>query len=398
MMPSDSTKLFTGRISITNLKGKFIIGYRVKDGILTTKLIKTQNQSTTRKYQKGTEKLCEYHENGDTSCMFTDTELDEVVVMGTSGNNYALDPFVNEGNGDYEYDYTLDWNFGDGNPNGGGSKSTNCPGIKILNPVTSVCECPDGYVEDSSGNCVIKCETTLADLQKVFPNTDSSELQKIIDYLNKHGKDFGIDTDEELQHFLAQAGHESKSVTTGKEFEGLEENLNYRWSELGTKGYWDDYFNPISNPTQNPNKADPRNFKRSTTSDFVDIRKFANLVYDDANRRQRYKMGNTNVGDGYKYRGRGIFQLTGKYNYQQFTSYYQNKYKSSLDFSVNPNLIATNKEIAVISALWFFKNKVGNLLANTTVAQVTKKINGGKKGLQHRKALFNKAKTNIKCK
>ncbi len=139
-MPSDSTKLFTGRISITNLKGKFIIGYRVKDGILITKLIKTQNQSTTRKYQKGTEKLCEYHQNGDTSCMFTDTELDEVVIMGTSGNNRALDPFVNEGNGDYEYDYTLDWNFGDGNPNGGGNKSTGCPTGQTYNVITGNCE------------------------------------------------------------------------------------------------------------------------------------------------------------------------------------------------------------------------------------------------------------------
>lgn len=155
MMPSDSTKLFTGRISITNLKGKFIIGYRVKDGILITKLIKTQNQSTTRKYQKGTEKLCEYHQNGDTSCMFTDTELDEVVIMGTSGNNRALDPFVNEGNGDYEYDYTLDWNFGDGTPNGGGSFNTNCPGGKVKNPNTGVCECPDGYIPDFNGNCVL---------------------------------------------------------------------------------------------------------------------------------------------------------------------------------------------------------------------------------------------------
>ena len=111
-------------------------------------------------------------------------------------------------------------------------------------------------------------------------------------------------------------------------------------------------------------------------------------------------MGNSNFGDGYKFRGRGIFQLTGKYNYQKFTTFYQSKYDSNIDFTTNPDLVATNIEIAVISALWFYENNVNSdsITSDTSVNEVTKKINGGKKGLKHRKSLFNKTKIHINCK
>ncbi|MDG1041063.1 MAG: glycoside hydrolase family 19 protein [Polaribacter sp.] len=138
----------------------------------------------------------------------------------------------------------------------------------------------------------------------------------------------------------------------------------------------------------------------NSTSDFVNVQKFANFVYDDANRDPNYKMGNSNFGDGYKFRGRGIFQLTGKYNYQKFTTFYQSKYDSNIDFTTNPDLVATNIEIAVISALWFYENNVNSdsITSDTSVNEVTKKINGGKKGLKHRKSLFNKTKIHINCK
>ena len=263
-----------------------------------------------------------------------------------------------------------------------------------------ILECPKrDMVKDSSGKCVKKCETTKEDLKEVFPNTSSNILQDIADAINTHGKDFGIDTDEKLQHFISQAAHEATNPVNGIEFDTFEENLNYRWARLGTKDYWENHFNPIANPTADPYKKNPNDYKRNGTSNYVNVTKFANYVYDDAYRKPKFRIGNTNIGDGYKYRGRGIFQLTGRTNYQQFNTFYRERYNSSINFINNPDLLATDTEIAVISALWYYDNKVNSnsITSTTTVEKVTKKINGGKKGLKHREQLFNKTKNHINC-
>ena len=244
------------------------------------------------------------------------------------------------------------------------------------------------------------CKTTVEDLQKVFPSTDSGTLKEIADLVNQYGKDFGIDSKEKLQHFLAQAGHESRSVITGKPFGAFKENLNYRWSKLGTKGYWDKYFNSIDVLENHPDKidsskADPRNYKRSATSPFVDEEKFANRVYS-----KRKDLGNTQPGDGWKYRGRGIIQLTGRYNYMAFNTFYQD-YDSSVNLVNNPELVATDSKIRVISALWFFKYHVMNhfktISDNTKVYDVTYYINKSRKGLADRQNIFRNSEAKIRC-
>ncbi|MCM2301309.1 MAG: hypothetical protein NDI80_01655 [Flavobacteriaceae bacterium] len=255
--------------------------------------------------------------------------------------------------------------------------------------------CPPGYIKNKYNLCVKPCNTTLADLQKVFPKTNITRLQEIADFINKHGKDFGIDTKEKLQHFLAQAGHESKRWD-GVELEAFQENLNFRVDSLGKKEYWEKYFNPISNPTQNINKANPESFRSSSKPNFVDVVKFANYVYN------RKDLGNNNYGDGYKYRGRGLIQLTGKYNYTEFTNFYQKNYDNTVNFTQNPDLISSNSELAVISALWYFKINVLNKLKppmseTTSVKSVTRLINSGLKHLEERILIFTKSKININC-
>ena len=243
------------------------------------------------------------------------------------------------------------------------------------------------------------CKTTVEDLQKVFPGTDSSTLKEIADLVNQYGKDFGIDSKEKLQHFLSQAGHESRSVVTGKPLSAFEENLNYRWKELG-KRYWTNYFNPIETPTKDPTKADPRDYKRSVTSPFVDAEKFANRVYNDKYRKKGRKLGNIQVSDGYKYIGRGLFQLTGRHNYEEFNYFYKQHYDGSVDLLSNPGLVASDKKVTVISALWFFKNHVENRIKitdKTTVRSVTKYVNPKFMGFSDRKKIFEKSKINIKC-
>jgi len=258
--------------------------------------------------------------------------------------------------------------------------------------VESQDNCPPGKTLGKNGLCIDDCNTTIEDFRNVFPNAPETLLSEIATAMNKYAHDFGIDTKEELQHFFAQAAHESTSVVTGQEFGTFEENLNYRISNLGRKDFGK-YFNAESNPTLDPNKANPLNFRRSPNSAFVDPVKLANYVYGGRN-------GNSNPGDGFKYRGRGMIQLTGYDNYKEFTEFYQENYDSSTSFVNNPDLISSDKEIAIISALWFFQEKVLKKLenlSNSSVRDVTFKVNGGYKGLSHRENIFEKAQIYLDC-
>ncbi len=245
------------------------------------------------------------------------------------------------------------------------------------------------------------CKTSKDKLKLVFPNTPDDILEEIATNINEYGKDFGINSKEKLQHFLSQAGHESTSASSGIEFGTFVENLNYRISKLGSEVF-NRYFNPVETPTADPNKANPNDYVSATNSTFVDNEMFANYVYNDANRSEKGKLGNVNTGDGYKFIGRGIFQLTGRTNYTNFNTFYKDNYDSTVNLLETPELVASDKKIAVISALWFFKNNVLDKLSpaldsNTTCLSVSKLVNGGTNGLTHRTTLFTSSKTNIDC-
>jgi putative chitinase len=236
------------------------------------------------------------------------------------------------------------------------------------------------------------CKTSKKDLKNAFPDAPDSFLGELEMFINKHANDFGIDTKEKMNHFLAQAAHESTNYL-GNSFSALEENLNYRLGTLGTNNFGA-YFNPISNPTSDPLKANPNDFKRSESSIYADPEKLANYVY------ARKQLGNTSPGDGYKYRGRGIFQLTGKYNYEQFNNFYNEKFNANIDLIKNPEMVSNNIELAVISALWYFENKVLKEIdvnKDTNIKKVTQLVNGGENGLPHRREVFNNVNQFINC-
>jgi putative chitinase len=163
---------------------------------------------------------------------------------------------------------------------------------------------------------------------------------------------FGITTPLRLAHFLAQCGHESGG------FKAVTENLNY--GAKGLVGTFKKYF---------PTEAVATPFAKKPE-------KIANKVY--ANR-----MGNGTdaSGDGYKFRGRGYIQLTGKDNYVAFDKTVED------DILSNPDLIATKYPLA--SAGFFFKsNSLWTVCDkgadNATVTAVTKRVNGGTIGLEDR--------------
>lgn len=155
-------------------------------------------------------------------------------------------------------------------------------------------------------------------------------------------------------HFFAQTAHESGN------FKAFSENLNY--GAKGLLGIFRKYF---------PTEALARAYERKPE-------KIANRVY--ANR-----MGNGDEasGDGWKYRGRGALQLTGKSNYQAFATYINRP-----DVMDNPDLVAG--ELCFESALWFFdRNKLWSIcdqgINDAAILQLTKRINGGTHGLDDRR-------------
>jgi putative chitinase len=167
---------------------------------------------------------------------------------------------------------------------------------------------------------------------------------------------FEINTPLRLAHFLAQCGHESGNFTVTKE------NLSYSAARLQV--IFKKYFTAES-AAEYARKAD----------------KIANIVY--ANR-----MGNGNQasGEGYKFRGRGFIQLTGKDNYAAFDKTVDD------DIIASPDLVAT--KYPLLSAAWFFhKNGLHKIAdegaTDAVVTKVTKRVNGGTIGLPDRIKHFN---------
>ncbi len=103
----------------------------------------------------------------------------------------------------------------------------------------------------------------------------------------------------------------------------------------------------------------------------------------------RKDLGNTEKGDGVKFKGRGLIQLTGRSNYAK----YGESIGRDLTVDGNWNLVATDPELAVDAAGWFWETHGLNALADSdSVDKVTKKINGGYNGLADRKAYLARAK------
>jgi len=161
-------------------------------------------------------------------------------------------------------------------------------------------------------------------------------------------------TPERAAHFFAQTGHE-----TG-DFKVYNENLNY--SAQGLQGIFGKYF--------------PGNLEESYARQ---PEKIANRVYAS-----RMGNGDEASGDGWKFRGRGAIQLTGKDNYTQFS-----KHINKPEILTNPDLVSTDYSFE--SALFFFdKNKLWSIcdqgVNEAAILALTKRVNGGTHGLEDRKA------------
>lgn len=166
----------------------------------------------------------------------------------------------------------------------------------------------------------------------------------------------GINTPLRLAHFFAQIDHESR-------LKPEMENLSY--SAKGLHTVFRKYF---------PTMAEAEKYARKPEE-------IANIVYAN-----RMGNGDTKSGDGWKYRGRGFIQLTGKENYRQFSL------DSGIDCLTDPDVLLQEAN-AMICALWFWKNKKLNFYSDKDdIYTITRRINGGLNGLDHRKELLTKYK------
>lgn len=193
---------------------------------------------------------------------------------------------------------------------------------------------------------------TADQLRGILPNCKDTVAWSAA--LNDQLPKFGITTPQQISMFIAQCGHESG------EFNVMSENLNYSGDRLLV--VFPKYFKGI----------DVTQYNRQPE-------KIANRVYGG-----RLGNGPESSGEGFKYRGSGLIQLTGKEN---FTKCSQALFKDDR-LVTNPDMVRTDKTIALQTALWFWDTR--KLSSVSDIVAATKIINGGTHGLEDRTAKYNK--------
>lgn len=168
--------------------------------------------------------------------------------------------------------------------------------------------------------------------------------------------DYGIDSKKRVAAFIAQCAHESAN------FKFLQENLNYRAASL--RRVFPRYFPTDELAAQYANKPEM----------------IANRVYGN-----RMGNGDEASGDGFRYRGRGLIQLTGKNNYEAFAESIETPVEEVVEY-------LGTFEGAIQSACWFWEtNNLNQWADKGDILTLTKRINGGTIGLEDRIKHYNHA-------
>lgn len=218
-----------------------------------------------------------------------------------------------------------------------------CTAEPIIDPQSI----PDGAV----------CDILTGDrLASVFPDAPSDRLAAIARELDLRIVSGGLDSRERLIHFLAQMRQEADTNAR------LEENLNYNPQGLMSRfSYFRD----------RPAEAQQYGRTANHPADRVAI----------ANRAYANRIGNGDIesGDGWAYRGRGLFQLTGRGNYREFTEWHENAFDEGINFEAEPDR-AAEPVYAVRSAVFFWLNRDLPALADAGLTDeatnsITRRIN-----------------------
>lgn len=208
-------------------------------------------------------------------------------------------------------------------------------------------------------------EITSDTLRKIYPQSKS--IARYCEALNHAIAECGIDTAARACAFLAQVGHESAQLNR------IEENLNYSAQAL--------------------RKVFPKYFRtpQEASSYAHHPERIANRVYAG-----RMGNGSEEGGDGWKYRGRGLIQITGRDNYVSMSAL------MGKDLTVWPDALLMPLDACRSAALWWKTNGLNSLAdklvsdERKTFETITKRVNGGLNGLEDRWAIYLRAKSAIK--
>jgi putative chitinase len=206
---------------------------------------------------------------------------------------------------------------------------------------------------------------TKEELKKICPNLKDDKASIMTDLINKVCPRYKIDTPKRLQAFLAQVLHESG------EFSIKLESLYYTHAER-IVDVWPSRFNL----TGTGGKLNANNYIKNE-------QKLANTVYAN-----RMSNGDFSSGDGYRYRGGGYLQLTGKESYSAYAKYLNKSIEETAD------LVHTSDEYALDAACWEYaiNKKLLESSDNGDFVNITKKINGGLIGQDDRVKYYNLCK------
>ena len=202
-------------------------------------------------------------------------------------------------------------------------------------------------------------------MRKIYPQSKS--IARYCEALHQAMSECGIDTSARACAFLAQVGHESAQLNR------IEENLNYSAQAL--------------------RKVFPKYFRtpQEASSYAHHPERIANRVYSN-----RMGNGSEESGDGWKFRGRGLIQITGRDNYVSMSAL------MGKDLTVWPDALLMPLDACRSAALWWKTNGLNSLAdklaadERKTFETITKRVNGGLNGLEDRWAIYLRAKSAIK--
>ena len=198
---------------------------------------------------------------------------------------------------------------------------------------------------------------TLSMLKQVFTDIKKDQeyiLQEMVDELNRRDTDgvqmyvkYKLDTRHRLEHFFGQC-----VVEVGSSFHELTESLDYSVDGLMSFSYFKNH----------PDEA-KKHGRNKSENQLADQEAIANIVYADENRPKDLQLGNTQEGDGWKYRGRGMIQITGREIYTKFNEYAHEMklVDDEVNFIDKPQLIAENITYAFMSAAYYWNKETNKL-------------------------------------
>jgi putative chitinase len=202
---------------------------------------------------------------------------------------------------------------------------------------------------------------SIEELKQIMPQATDQKVLQFQEEFNKHLPDFNITTPMRLAAFLAEGASDSSELTA------LTDNLNYTTARL--LQIWPDKFRSFKEAQQYSNNP----------------QKLGNYMYAN-------KMGNGNQlsGDGYRYRGRGFFKITGFENYNKM------KQAIGVDFVTYPDLITAPRYAVLTACIIWNELNLNSFADEGNIKTLFKKINILNTNLQEKISYYNKAKIVLK--